>query len=458
MTQNSKPNIVFIFPDQWRGDCFGHLGHPDIRTPWCDQLAEQGASYTRCFSPAPTCIPARMALMTGMSPWRNGRTGYEEGVDWRPPHSLPAILRDNGYQTMQVGKTHFHPMRAHLGFEINDAYEASIREPGYISDYHRELQQALPRVEDAALRRHPNAWVVTPWTAERAWHCSEWISSRAIERIQQHDPQRPFFMQIAYHRPHPPFDPPMDVWQTWRERSVTPAVCGDWVDEQTPGSSAHAHLSYHLRDSDSLTARRGYYACIEHVDEQIGRIHWALQQQGLLDHTWIVISSDHGECLGDHQRWHKAHPTSACARIPLIIRPPRGADAPRGLQQRPTLLTDLMPSFLHWAGIDAPAACDARPLHDEHGDWIHAEHHNHHNGWHALYHQQWAWHWHSDGSERLFDHQSDPLELHDCIGEQTALADKARTHLIKLLHQRGCGTSNGKQLKTGHAIGPTQQR
>ncbi len=456
---NAPANIIFLFPDQWRGDCLGHMGHPDICTPWADQLAKEGQSYSRAFTPSPSCIPARMALMTGMSPWANGRTGYEEGVTWTPPHTLPGILRDNHYQTMQIGKTHFHPMRAHLGFEINDAYEASVREPGYISDYHRELARALPLVEDAALRRHPNAWTVTPWCAQREWHCSEWISTRAIERIQQRDPLRPFFMQIAYHRPHPPFDPPIDLWNKWEKKSVKAPAIGDWVKKQSQSSSGHVYGSAHLRDADTETARRAYYASIEHVDEQIGRIYWALQQQGLLHNTWIVLSSDHGEFLGDHHRWHKGQPNSACARIPLVIRPPNNYTCKRNqIIDRPSLLQELMPSFLSWADVPIPDICDAGILDSEAPAWIHAEHQNKSGGWQALYNREWAYHWHSDGSERLFHHSSDPDELHDCAAQHPQQLNSCRQHLIQHCHQRGCGSSDGQTLKNGHLIGPTQSR
>ena len=459
MTKNTQPNIIFLFPDQWRGDCLGHLGHPDVYTPWADQLAKEGQSYTRCFSPSPTCIPARMALMTAMSPWQNGRTGYEEGVEWQPPHTIPGLLREAGYQTVQVGKTHFHPMRAHLGFEINDAYEASIREAGYISDYHRELKRHLPLVEDAALRRHPNAWTVTPWCAQREWHCSEWISDKAIEHIQNRDPQRPLFMQIAYHRPHPPFDPPMDIWQRWQHKEVQDPVVGDWVEDKPEISHAGQLSHERLRASDALAARRGYYASIEHIDEQIGRIYWALRQQGMLHNTYIVLSSDHGEFLGDHHRWHKGQANAAAALIPCIIRPPNNKACERGIQQkRPSLLQELSSSFLSWAGIPKPACSDAKTIEETQDTWIHAEHHSKSEGWHALYSEQWAYHWLCDGTERLFNHELDPNELHECSAEHDNILLEARAVLIKLLHERGCGTSDGQTLKQAHYIGATQER
>jgi len=456
MPPDPKPNIILLFPDQWRGDCLSSCGHPDLHTPWLDGLAAQGIRYSRAFSPSPICIPARYALLTGMSPWANGRLGYRDGVDWRPPHSLPGLLRDSGYQTMQVGKTHFHPMRAHLGFEINDQYEASVREAGYLSDYHAELARALPGVEDAALRRDPNAWTVDPWCAAREWHCSEWITTRAIQRLERRDPQRPFFLQIGWHRPHPPFDPPWDLWQRWRDRPVSEPVVGDWVPAER--SSVHAlGLDSRIATEQNRQARRAYYACIEHVDEQIGRVLCSLRRLGLERSTWVVFASDHGEFLGDHHARHKGQPNAASARIPLIVRAPLGHDTPRGaLDDRPVSLSDLMPSFLRWSGASIPDACDAVALDGPARDWVHAELHREHSGWHALYDRRWAYHWHSDGSEHLFDHSNDPDETHELGAEDPQRLARWRRVLIEHLAGRGCGTSDGSDLHTGIALGPVR--
>ena len=458
----SQPNIIVLLPDQWRADCLSHRGHPDARTPWIDQLASEGLALQRAFSPVPVCIPARMALLTGMSPWANGRIGYQENVPWRPPHTIPGILRDHGYQTIQVGKTHFCPMRAHLGFEINDLYEASSREAGFISDYHRELAQALPAARDAALERNPNALTVTPWTAERHWHCSEWITTRAIQRLEQRDPTRPFFMQIGWHRPHPPFDPPLDLWQEWRDRAISEPAIGDWVVRSEPGSLAQVPqgLNHPVCSPITQRARRAYFASLAHIDEQVGRILWALRQCRCDRDTWIVFTSDHGEMLGDHHAWHKSLPNRAAAEIPMIIRPPADADLTLTLTDNatPVSLAQLGPSMLHWAGVEVPALCDQPSLEAHPQDWIHLEQHWGTRGWHAIIEREWAWHWFSDGTERLFHHPSDPSECHDRSRSDPNIAERLRSHLIELLAQRGCGTSDGRSLQCGHHLAPTQAR
>lgn len=459
MRTTKRPNIILLFPDQWRGDFLGHLGHADAVTPWVDELAAEGTSYTRCFTPAPTCIPARMALLTGMSPWANGRTGYEDNVRWTPPHTLPGLLRDAGYQTMQSGKTHFHPMRAHLGFEINDIYEASAREPGVTTDYHHELARALPLVEDPALKRNANSWVVTPWTATREWHPTEWITRKAIERLERRDPTRPFFLQVDWHRPHPPFDPPVDIWEQWRSRPVSEPVMGNWSDPgpvQSRGVLQGPERNLNL--ARALEARRAYLASIQHVDEQVGRLLWHLRRLELEDTTWVVMASDHGEFLGDHGRWHKAEPNAASARVPLVIRPPAGRRHTPAIDRSPRVLTDLMPSILGWAGVSVPDLCDSQALDAPACDVIHAEHQDLSDGWHAYFDDRWAYHRYIDGTERLFDHLEDPGELHECLGDHPDVAAAFRERLIAQLYERRCGGSDGRELVIGHRIGPTQDR
>ena len=112
-----KPHILLILTDHWRGDCLGRLGHPTAETPHLDSLAARGATFTRAYTPCPSCIAARRSLMTGMTPYSQGMVGYQDGEVWDYQHTLAGELTKAGYQTVNIGKTHFHPPRKHLGFE-----------------------------------------------------------------------------------------------------------------------------------------------------------------------------------------------------------------------------------------------------------------------------------------------------------------------------------------------------
>ncbi|MFL6447507.1 MAG: sulfatase-like hydrolase/transferase [Bryobacteraceae bacterium] len=105
-TQTRRPNILFLMTDQHRADCVGAYGNPVIRTPNIDRIAREGVLFRNAYSSTPTCTPARSALLTGLSPWHHGMLGYGE-VAAHYQNEMPRLLRETGYQTMMVGKTHW---------------------------------------------------------------------------------------------------------------------------------------------------------------------------------------------------------------------------------------------------------------------------------------------------------------------------------------------------------------
>lgn len=111
-----RPNVVLICADQWRGDALSCAGHPVVRTPYLDHLAERGIRFSRAYSATPTCVPARVGLMTGLGQRRHGRLGYADGVAFDYPTTLAGEFSRAGYQTHCVGKMHVYPEigRAHV--------------------------------------------------------------------------------------------------------------------------------------------------------------------------------------------------------------------------------------------------------------------------------------------------------------------------------------------------------
>lgn len=445
-------DIVLVLVDQWRGDHLGHLGHPLVHTPFTDQLAAEGWSCARAYSPSPSCIPARACLATGLSPWRCGRIGYQDGQPWPYQGTMQERLRQAGWQTVQVGKTHFHPHRLHLGFEVNDLYEASRREPGFVSDYHAWLAERAPTVRDTALDRDPNSWVVSPWVADEHLHPSTWIADQALARLTRRDPTRPLFLQIGMHRPHPPFDPPSRWWSRFAGVELPPPALGDWVDEPRPVTAA-SWTAGRARQRDLDDARRAYLALIAHVDEQIGRLVFALRAAGRLDRTWIIVTADHGMALGDHHRLHKGTPFEGSARIPLVIRPPGGAAGPGRVSAAPAQLTDLMPSVLAMAGLPVPEGldgCDLTPQvrgAEAAPRTVHIEHHDQQHGWQALCDGRWKYVRDGvTGRELLFDLAADPGERRDLSAQGTA---DWQARLAGVLAARGDGLVVDGRLSTG---------
>ena len=226
-----RPSIVFILSDQWRGDALSILGHPVAETPYLDQLARRGTLFTASYSPCPSCIAARASIFTGLRPTTHGRIGYRDQVPWRYTETLCELLGQAGYQTHVTGKTHFFPQRLHLGFQSMDSYEGAQNFDGrYVNDYWewlREKSNGLYHEEDHGVDW--NSWVARPSHLPEALHVNTWTVTKALDFLRRRDPTRPFFLNISFHRPHPPIDPPQVNWDLFREKPLPPVPVGDWA-------------------------------------------------------------------------------------------------------------------------------------------------------------------------------------------------------------------------------------
>ncbi len=463
-----QKNILFIFADQWRGDCLGCAGHPDIITPNLDDLAQDGIVFDRAYAAAPSCIPARACLVTGKKPVNTGFVGYCDGIVWDYPQTMMTELRDHGYQTINVGKTHFFPQRAHLGFEINDMYDAGKIEPNFKSDYHIWLEQETRgHVTDTANVFNGNSCLYYPWMAEEYLHPTAWNTRKAIEHLETRDPMRPFFLQVTYHRPHPPYDPPRDFYDLYRDKKLADIPFGDWCEEfAVEDKSISAWCS--KRDPDTLDRmRKAYYASITHLDYSIGKIITWLKVHGLYEDTLIVFSSDHGELLGDHHMYRKISPFEGSARIPMIIKGDAGC-CRNTHSDVPVSHFDMMPTFLNFAGIPVPKDVDGismlptvRTGEKPRRTWLHGEHCGYgENGWQFIVDKEYKYIWNTmTGTEYFFDLHADPHELVNLAGKEAYASRVAdfRSRLIRILEERPEDdlVENGK-LKPGKILAPVR--
>lgn len=145
MSDSPRPNIVLTCVDQCRGDCLSNQGHPVVKTPCFDIMAQDGVNFDAGFSATPTYVPARMVLLTGQSQERHGRVGYQDCVPFNEAHPVPTLpgeLRKAGHQTQGIGKMHVYSERARLGFDF-----FRDREEGFVADDRLVAgQQVHPRM------------------------------------------------------------------------------------------------------------------------------------------------------------------------------------------------------------------------------------------------------------------------------------------------------------------------
>ena len=455
----SLPNIVLITADQFRGDCLGFMGHPDVKTPYLDTLASQGAYFPNMYSACPSCIPARAALLTGMSQSRNGRVGYKDGVSWDYENTLAGELAKAGYYTQCVGKMHVHPPRSMMGFhhiELHDGYLHYYRRedtpaPQYqplMDDYIYWMKQQLGAdrdITDAGLEC--NSFLARPWPYEERYHPTNWVTDRALDFLRRRDRRMPFFLNVSYVRPHPPLDAPRCYFDMYENKPLRVPLSGDWDDReaQTRDGRVIDSMTGALDPELTRQAQVGYYACITHLDHQIGRL-----VRELPANTVIIFTSDHGEMLMDHCLFRKSLPYRGSAHVPLII----WGTHLHGRQDRIAELRDILPTLAHIAGRPFPQYSDGENLLscDEKRQYLHGEHAYSAFSNHFIVTKSDKYIWFSQtGQEQYFDLESDPEETHDAIHDarHQSRIQALRQYLIHELQNRPEGYVQNGRLAVG---------
>lgn len=470
-TDTNRPNVLLVTVDQWRGDCLGIDGHLAVRTPTIDRLALRGTRFGHAYTATPSCVPARATLMTGLAQEHTGRIGYQDGVPFTYPTTLAGQFGRGGFQTEAIGKLHVFPERNRIGFDhvrLHDGYLhfARNRHANHdkVDDYLPWLRDQLGR--DADYFDHGvncNSVVARPWDKPERTHPTNWVTSEAIRFLDQRDPTQPFFLYLGYHRPHPPYDPPAWAMEMYLDADLPPAVHGDWDEIVAPWRNDDdieaAVASY--PEAIRRRAQAGYYGHMTHIDHQLNRLFEVMQENGVMDNTWVVFLSDHGEMMGDHGMYRKSVPYEGSARVPLIITPPASrTDLPRGTQTGALAeLRDIMPTLLDCAGLAIPDGLDGRSLLPNIADpdapgheLIHGEHPHLGQTVQWLTDGRWKYIWWSGmDREQLFDLASDPAEKDDLARDPDAEARLApwRQRLIDTLAGREDGLSDGTHLIPG---------
>jgi len=468
-----RPNIVLIMADQWRGDCLSIAGHPVVHTPFLDRMALDGVRFTRAYSATPTCVPARAALFTGQTQRTHGRVGYADGVPWNYETTLAGEFTKAGYQTQAVGKMHVYPERSQMGFQnviLHDGFlhyaRAHAAHLDFVDDYVPWVRHELGR--DAEYFEHGvdcNSVVARPWDKPEYTHPTNWVVSESIDFLRRRDGRKPFFLFMSFHRPHPPYDPPAWALEQYLGREMPPVPVGDWTDVWASDADPFrpdcrtGEIDPHVLHR----ARAGYYGHMTHIDHQVNRFMEALRDLDVHRETWLCFTSDHGELLGDHHLFRKAHPYEGSAHIPLLLKGPPENDLEKGSTPDAVVeIRDIMPTLLEIAGAAVPQTVEgksflglARGTGGTLRDYLHGEHTYVEQSiqWLTDGHEKYVW-LSGTGREQLFDLDRDPQECHDLARDPSAAARLARwrARLIAELTGREEGFTDGKRLITGRPV------
>lgn len=462
---SKQPNIVLIMTDQMRGDCMSGVGHPDVKTPNLDTLIASGTLFPNAYTACPSCIPARAALMTGLSQKNHGRVGYQDRIPWNYDTTLAGELAKASYYTQCVGKMHVHPIRNSLDFhniELHDGYLHTYRvsstsyseNQNYVDDYLYWLKNEKgidTDVIDTGLEC--NSWVARPWPYEEKYHPTNWATTRSIDFLRRRDQDKPFFLMTSYVRPHAPYDAPQVYFDMYKDKQLAPPVYGDWNDHHALDNNCLVMNNFTGPKDPELIRQQqvGYYACITHIDHQIGRLIQALREHNVYDNTVIIFTSDHGELLSDHCLVRKVFPYQGSVKIPMIMKTPFSG---RKVNDSIVELRDIMPTTIEVAGGDTPANIDGISMlsDDNQREYLHGEHSFGDMSNHYIVTKTDKFCWFSKtGKEQYFDLEKDPTETHNAIDDDCykQRIELLKSYLIKELYDREEGYSDGEQLIVG---------
>jgi choline-sulfatase len=356
------PNIVVVMADQHRGDMMGCAGDPGVLTPNLDRLAAEGARFSRVSCQGPLCMPARASFMTERYVRDHGvYTNWAEISEDSPTYVW--ALREAGYHTALVGKAHLYRDEIHevrhinelaskleaLGFsevlETGDKfagaaanrYTEHLRQRGLLDAYKQHIADRAYQGENEtgrnATKRVP-MWDATPMPVPLDAYIDSWHGAEAVRWIENYNRSEPFFLFVGFPGPHDPWDAPQAAVDWYHDVEISmPSSTRRPTIEGTGRYGALLQAFLHLSDTETMTddatrrMRRAYSADISIIDAAVGRIVTSLQAAGLLDDTWIIYTSDHGEMGGNHGMMSKCVLYEPAVRVPLIIRPPGGGEA-----------------------------------------------------------------------------------------------------------------------------------
>jgi choline-sulfatase len=317
-----RPNILVLMADQMVPAALPFHGDRVARTPALSRLADEGVVFENAYTASPLCAPARASLLTGLLPSRTGT--YDNAADFSS--QIPTFahyLRRAGYRTALAGKMHFcGPDQLH-GFEerlTTDIYPADF---GWTPDWERpdfrpHWYHDMSSVVDAGPCIRSNQLDFddeVAFTAER----------ELFGHVRSGD-ERPLCLVASFSHPHDPYAIPREWWDRYREVDIPMPAFG--YEE----AAAHPH-ERRLRAVCAMegvdigperirAARRAYYGALSYVDSCMARLLAVLRETDRLDDTVVIVTSDHGDMLGERGLWYKMSFFEGSVRVPLVVSAP----------------------------------------------------------------------------------------------------------------------------------------
>lgn len=438
-----RQNILFIAIDDLN-DWVGALGgHPQALTPNMDKLAERGLLFTNAHCTAPGCNASRTSLLMGLRPSTTGI--YQNAHDWRTTElvdtavHLPKHFKNSGYKTLGAGKL-FH---AHTFFDPK--YLSGFSDAKAWDDYFPSLTQQMPA------EAVPEKWPVNSSKKFYGGHfdwsplqikTSEMADAKVVSWAKQQlakQHEKPLFLSVGIYRPHVPWYAPQEYFDRFPLDSIQlPKHLANDVQDLPDAAQNLTKKEWHrwiVANQEWKKAVQGYLASLAFADDMVGELLTALDEGPLADNTTVILWGDHGYHLGEKQHWEKFALWENTTHVPLIVVSPGHTQSDSKCDTAVSLL-DLYPTLIELCGLQSPPQqlegnSFVKLLHNPASERDRVAITTQGQNNHAVRSLTHRYIQYADGTEELYDHETDPHEWTN-LAEDTRYSE-IKKHLARFI-------------------------
>ncbi|MFA6242589.1 MAG: sulfatase [Candidatus Hydrogenedentales bacterium] len=414
----SRPNLVYVFADQWRAQATGYAGDPNVRTPNLDRLAGECVNVRNAISGWPVCSPYRGSLITGQYPHTHGIFVNDvplgdTGV------SFGEALKGAGYATGYIGKWH-------LDGRGRSSYIPQERRQGF--DFWRVLE---------CTHDYNQSSYYADNDTKRVWDGYDAFAQtrEAQGVIREQAKAGPFALFLSWGPPHNPYE-------------TAPA---EYRAMYSPDKLALRPNVPREAEAWARTDLAGYYAHCTALDDCVRDLLKTLEDSGVADDTVFVFTSDHGDMLGSHGEMRKQRPWDESNRVPFLLRYPRRFGSRARSCGAMLNSPDIMPTLLSLCDIPIPSSVEGRDLspaltrrkaddddaallacYAPFGEWTREKGGREYRG---IRTPRYTYVRDLRGPWLLFDNEKDPYQQHNLCDSETALRERLDSQLMRKLKE-----------------------
>jgi arylsulfatase A-like enzyme len=332
-TVEEKPNVIFVFADQWRASATGFIGNEDIKTPNIDKLAKESMDFRNAISVCPVCTPYRASLLTGRYPTSTGM--FLNDLHLSPEeYTMAEIFKDAGYSTAYIGKWHLdgHGRRANIPRERRQGWEywkaAECEHNNYQSHYY---------TGDSDIQQYWEEYDVIAQTEDARQYIRD-----------QSKKDKPFILMLSYGPPHP----------------LSPLAPEEYLSLYDPEKLSIPLNVPAEKEGEVRELLHNYYALCSIVDRCVGDLLKTIDEAGIAKNTVFVFTSDHGGMLWSHglTPYWKQVSWAESAHVPFLLRYPEIHGSKGQILETPISTPDILPTLLGLAKIKVPSQIDGENL------------------------------------------------------------------------------------------------